>query len=154
MSYVTNVAVTIMDDFNPEKGKPAGDGWSVVKNPTGQAQDFNQGAGGKFVFIYYQTRDSGDPVSGLRMITGKDSPTPPGWVKIDKDLNAGHEGKFIYLCYATTPGAPKMFTVKAGFGDSIESAMKDFFPQDIVLRQDTNEGGGGKYIFLGYEYQD
>jgi hypothetical protein len=152
MSYVTEVTVKLSDSKDWHTVSPGND-WTPVSNNQNVVQDFNQGAGGKYVFIFYRAATAGDPISGLRMITGKDAQAPAGWQKINVDLNAGSGGAFIYLCYTTTPGAPQIDRLKSGNGGSVESAMNQFNGQDIVLRQDTNQGAEGAFVFLGYAYR-
>jgi hypothetical protein len=154
---VTDVAVMIMESNNPiGGGPPASDNWFVVKNKGDIPQDFNRGVHGKWIFVYYKLGE-GNPLSGLRMIRSErknDVTVPAGWTKIDKDLKAGAGGQFIYLCKICTPGAPRIKMLKAGCGDSVESAVKDFNHGDIVVMQDVNEGVHGKFIYLGYTYDD
>ncbi|MBI1204636.1 MAG: hypothetical protein GC182_19210 [Rhodopseudomonas sp.] len=154
MAYVTEIAVSELDTDDWHKGLPKKDPnkWKVVCNKDNDPQDFNKGHGGKFIYIYFKQDESGYPISGLRMITGKDANPPAPWQKIDVDLNAKAGGEFIYLCYQNTANAPQISILKAGFGDTVESAMNDFSAGDIVLRQDANQGSGGKFIFLGFAY--
>lgn len=154
MSYVTNIDVKALDSDDWRKGLPAGDHWLVVKNKNGDAQDFNQGASGKYIYIYYQSLDDGQGVEAIRFIKGKDAIVPKGWTKIDCDLNGGSGGEYIYLCYIKSADSNLIYELQSGFGDSLESAMSDFNQDAVVLRQDLNEGAKGKYIFLGYYFNN
>jgi hypothetical protein len=154
MSYVTNIDVKALDSNDWRKGLPAGDHWLVVKNKNGDAQDFNQGAGGKYIFIYYQILDSGFGVEAIRFIKGKNPVTPRGWTKVNCDLNNGAGGDYIYLYYIKSADSNHIYELQSGFGDSLESAMSDFNRDAVVLRQDLNESVEGKFIYLGYYYNN
>ena len=153
MSYVTNLSVKKSGSSDWRKTKPAGDNWEVVRNKGGEAQDFNQNAGGEYIFIYYQTGGSGPGVAAVRFIIGKDAKTPNGWNKEDVDLNAGAGGEFIYLCYRRSAESNYIKEFQSGYGKTEESAFKDFNRNAVVLRQDLNRGAKGKYIYLGYYYK-
>jgi hypothetical protein len=152
MSYVTEVTVEVQSSGTPVN--PPGQGWNVVRNKNGDPQDFNQGAGGKYIFIFYKTSDSGVAIGGLRFIKGENASAPSGWQKYPEDLNNGAGGEYIYLCSAPSTDFRFMKDMMSGYGDSVESAMGDFPENAVVLRQDTNQGAGGKYIFLGYFFND
>lgn len=152
MSYVTEVTVEIQSSSTPTT--PPGQGWNVVRNIDGEPQDFNQGAGGKYIFIFYKTSDSGVAIGGLRLIKGENVNAPSGWEKYPQDLNSGAGGDYIYLCSAPSTDFRFIRELICGFGSSVESAMGDFPENAVVLRQDANQGAGGKYIFLGYVFND
>ncbi|POA97052.1 hypothetical protein C2134_19055 [Chromobacterium sinusclupearum] len=152
MSYVVNISAAARNDDNWRASLPPGAGWNVVANKNGSAQDFNQGSGGKFIYIYYQTAESGKGVSAIRFITGKEAVPPAGWQKINVDLNDGAGGLYIYLCFQNSAESDYIGTLQSGYGDSKESAFSDFGEFAVVMAQDINQGAGGKFIYLGYYY--
>ncbi|CCN72234.1 hypothetical protein [Vibrio nigripulchritudo] len=152
MTYVSNIKVITSEDEDYTKSKPTGNSWYVVRNIHDQAQDFNQGGGGKYVFIFYQTSESSEGIEAIRFVEGENAKEPAGWTKIDVNLNSGTDGCFIYLCYRKSVGANFIKLLCSGFGDSEESAFDDFEMSDAVLRQDLARGTGGKYIYLGYKF--
>lgn len=154
MPYAVNIAAAAIDNDNWRSAQPPGAGWNVVTNKYGSAQDFNQGAKGKFIYIYYQTSDSGKGISAIRFITGQNpNITPPaGWQKVDVDLNAGAGGLYIYLCFQTNAESNYIGTMLSGYGDSVQNAFSDFGEAAVVMAQDINQGAGGKFIYLGYYY--
>jgi hypothetical protein len=152
MAYVSEIAVRIADKADWQAVRPGND-WEVVTNAANAPQDFNQGAGGKFVFVFYRPTLTGNPVSGLRLITGEKTPAPAGWTKLPQDLNAGSGGDFIFLAYTTTAGAPEIAKLTAGSGGSVGGAFESFALTDTVLRLDANKGANGKFVFLGFVYR-
>lgn len=152
MSYIVEITARALESADWNQGMPAGSGWQVVKNKNGDPQDFNQGAGGKFIYIYYQLASSGKGLSAIRFITGSGATPPAGWQKVDVDLNSGAGGQFIYLCYQKNAEADYIATLQSGYGDTVESAFGDFGRSAVVLAQDLNESAKGKYIYLGYYF--
>ena len=126
----------------------------MVRNINGEPQDFNQGAGGQYIYIFYKTSDSGVAIGGLRLIKGEDAPAPYGWQKLPQDLNSGAGGDYIYLCWAPSSEFRFIKQLICGYGNSVANAMDDFPEDAVVLRQDTNQAAGGKFIFLGYQFND
>ena len=43
-------------------------------------------------------------ITGLAIVYGNDTTPPPGYTKIDIDLNRGSGGEYVYLCYSTDTG--------------------------------------------------
>ena len=152
MSYIVEMTARALDNADWTHGMPAGSGWQVVNNKNNDPQDFNQGAEGKYIYIYYQTGTSGKGVAAMRFITGKDATAPTGWQKVDVDLNDGAGGQYIYLCYQKNSDADYIATLQSGYGDSVESAFCDFGRSAVVLAQDLNEDAKGKFIYLGYYF--
>lgn len=152
MSYIIDITVKAADSDDPSSVKPAGQDWYVVKNKNGEPQDFNQGAGGKYIYIFYQTGTTGQAIIGFRFITGDGVTPPAGWTMIQQDLNQDAGGKYIYLCYAKDSNFPYIDSMQSGYGSSVGSAMEDFPETAVVMTQDTNQDAGGKYVFLGYFY--
>ena len=153
MKYVDDLRVEILDNDDWENKIPDDGGeWQVVRNIDGKAQDFNMKVGGKYIYVYYRLTESGNGISAIRFIQGENTDAPAGWCKIDKDFNMGAGGKYIYLCFRQSSDTKCIARFFAGFGEGVANAMNDFQPDAVVLRQDLNEGAGGKYIFLGYYY--
>ncbi len=152
MPYAINITVRASESSDWRKVIPAGDNWNVVKNKYGEAQDFNEGAHGEFIFIFYQTGESGQGLAAIRFITGQNTSPPIGWTKVDVDINKGAGGEYIYLCYLRSPEATYINHFQSGFGKSEGSAFSDFTPNAVVLSQDLNKGAHGKYIYLGYYF--
>ena len=152
MSYVTNVAVKASNSDDWVDVIPSGVGWHVVKNINGAAQDFNQGASGDYIFIFYQNETVGDGIEAIRFVTGKHAQPPTGWEKEATDLNSGAGGEYIYLCYRKSAGAQYIQEFISGFGEKEISAYNDFPSDAVVLRQDINKGAKGLYVYLGYTY--
>ena len=154
MPYVINLTVKKSIDSDWRQLQPAGDGWNVVKNKNGDAQDFNQGAGGDYIFIFYQIGVSGKGIAAVRFIKGEGAKAPDGWTKEDIDLNAGAGGEYIYLCYLRNSESEYIREFVSGSGKSAGSAFDDFDSSAVVLRQELNKGAKGKYIYLGYRYNN
>lgn len=158
MKSVINVEVTSSENDEAKSPTPEGD-WICVKNKYDKNQDFNQGNGGLFVWVWYQTKDvilgdTRESVSALRFLTGNDAIIAPvGWIKCGINFNNKDDKEAIYLFYKKTAGFDCIEKLVAGYGNSTQSAMDDFDKSAIVLRQDTNRvaGGDSKFIFLGYE---
>ncbi|OHX10215.1 hypothetical protein [Chromobacterium sphagni] len=152
MPYVVNITAAAIDNDDWRSKLPPGEGWTVVTNKNGSAQDFNQGAKGKFIYIYYQTAQTGKGVSAIRFITGKDATPPAGWQKVNVDLNDGAGGLFIYLCFQNSAETNYIGRIQSGYGDTVQSAFGDFDEYAVVMAQDINQGAGGKFIYLGYNF--
>ncbi len=131
-----------------------GEGWHVVCNKTKLPQDFNQKASGKYIYIFFRTDVKVEGAVAAIRITASNG-TSEEWITCPQNLNEGTSSKkALYLSYCNLKCAtdPVVGGVQSGYGASVESAMKDFSPGHVVLRQDVNQGAGGKYIFLGYTY--
>jgi hypothetical protein len=153
MDYVTDVMVKARGDSNWVDSSP-GNGWEVVKNIRGEAMEFGKGHGGRHTYIFYKRGSTAPPISALMMVKGRDAQPLEGWDRITTYFNMGADGEYIYLCYRRSAGGAHISTLKAGYGDAVNGAMEDFKPGDIVIFQDTSEGSGGKYCFLGWAFGD
>jgi len=147
MAHVTEITVKLSDK-TPEF--PDGKDWQIVRNADKEPQDFSQGAGGKYVYVFYKT-GTGKGISALRFIHDA-TPVPSGWTKLDVGFSKNR--KRTFLCYQESSDFACISSLKAGYGKSVGNAMDDFSQGDIIIFQDTNEGDGGKFIFLGYSYTD
>ncbi|CAJ59088.1 MULTISPECIES: hypothetical protein [Frankia] len=73
-----------------------------------------------------------------------DEPTPDGWIKIGKDLNAGAGGAYLYFAYEKGSGAPITNIIFLLSKD--ESAPPSYHRIDV----DLNKGAGGAYIYAAF----
>lgn len=85
----------------------------------------------------------------LTVISGDSSKiqAPPGYTRIDQDLNQGASGKYIYLCYQIGEG-PAITDITFIEGDSSNITAPAGYTKIGV---DLNQGAGGKYIYLCYQ---
>jgi hypothetical protein len=88
-----------------------------------------------------------EPITGLEVVTGKPPiEAPPGFKKLDADLNKGAKGKYIYLCYKRGGGRPITDLAVIVDGSSKVAAPAGY----TKISKDLNEGAHGKYIYLCY----
>jgi hypothetical protein len=114
--------------------------------------NLNEGAGGKYIYFYYQTGlDDSPALTNLTMVTGQDISAPFGWTKIKLNLNAGTNGMHIYLCYQQGPSSDpiRQFRVLTGSDPEIPAGFtivgnyyRDNSPQNL------NEAAGGQRLWL------
>ncbi|ABD12086.1 hypothetical protein CcI156_19340 [Frankia sp. CcI156] len=71
-------------------------------------------------------------------------PAPSGWIKIDKDLNAGAGGAYLYFAYEKGAGDP--ITNIIFLLNKDESAPPSYHRIDV----DLNKGAGGAYIYAAF----
>lgn len=116
--------------------------------------DLNATAGGAHIYLCYrkgtesELRSAGiKPISEIRVIEGKNTPTPNGYTKINVDLNQGAGGSYLYLCYkrGEFQEAIKDITVIQGRSSSIEPPDKQHYTKVNV---DLNKGAGGDFLFF------
>ncbi len=88
-----------------------------------------------------------DSISEVTVIYGGSSgiQPPPGYTKVDVDLNRGAGGDFIYVCYKRGIGAPVTDLAVTLNGDS-PPAGAAWTKIDV----DLNRNAGGDYIYLWY----
>lgn len=86
----------------------------------------------------------------IDVITSSDPnfPPPPGFEKIDSDLNKGAKGDFVYLCAKWGSRPDGIVDLHAIIGDNPGSMAPPGGYE--IIRKDLNKGSGGKYIFLCY----
>lgn len=121
---------------------------------------------GKFVYLYYKKlrvsasgrrKSDPKPITDLHIAASEtpDIQCPPGYTKIDIDLNKGVAGSFIYLCYTTDPakarekdkdGLPIRSVCVISSDDPNIPAPYGF----TRIGVDLNYGAGGKRIYLCY----
>lgn len=83
-------------------------------------------------------------VTALTVLEG-DQPTPEGWVKINKDLNAGAGGAYLYFAYELSGSHLPLTNIIFLLDPSQEVP-----PTYIKIPLDLNKGAGGKYIYAAY----
>ena len=49
--------------------------------------DLNRGSGGQYIYLSYSKVGGGAPITDLMVIEGENAPPPPGWGKLNQDLN-------------------------------------------------------------------
>jgi hypothetical protein len=116
--------------------------------------DLNRNAGGKWIFLCYHKASynaSGQikPAITDVVVVWDEEPTPPGYTRIQVDLNANAGGKWIYLCYKIGDYDPDtaILDVTVFGGDSRDVVPPYGFTK---LDRDVNAGAKGDFIFLGY----
>lgn len=76
-------------------------GYKKVQSPAGADMDFNKGAKGDYVGVCYKVEDYSPETAILDIdavqSSRSDGQPPPGFIKVDGDLNAGASGDYIYL---------------------------------------------------------
>jgi hypothetical protein len=116
--------------------------------------DLNEGAGGRHVYLYYQTGlDTEEAVTELTAVTGQDISPPYGWTKVGINLNDGAGGQFIYLSFqkglSTTP--VRELRVLSGDNPLVPdgfSLVGNYYRNNDP--QDLNEAAGGQRLWLAY----
>lgn len=106
-------------------------------------------------------------INKLTVISGStDNPNvkaPPGYTRIDYDLNKEAGGDYLYLCYNKEPcpdafeidpqnlPKPGILDIKVVGAKNEEDAMK-LKPEGFTMHPlDLNKGAGGDYIYLCYK---
>ncbi|MCL2328553.1 MAG: hypothetical protein FWC39_08590 [Bacteroidetes bacterium] len=143
--------------------------------------DLNEGAGGKWIYLYYarvDTENTGITFGSLGVVYnccfGQNmgslgvSPTP-GYNKIGfnfdggwQDLNEGAGGHYMYL--QARPASFPQSTPYYNLGGKVildigvvsltaplSPVFKSLFPEYTFISTDLNMGAGGKYIYLFYK---
>lgn len=120
----------------------------------GGDQDLNEGAGGEYVYLCYSTDPSkGPPITAIQVAASSSKDDcdciPPGYTKVEGDLNKGAGGKYVYVSYVTGTKAKPVTEITFVTDDS-----KLIWPRDsdfYRINQDCNEGAGGRYIYMAYK---
>lgn len=116
------------------------------------SRDLNAGAGGNYIYLELTRADTGEgPVTGITVIEGGSATPPPGFTKIDKNLNAGtgRDTADLYLCTSKQPGTP--------IADVVVNSARDWShaidpPSGyIAVPVDLNKEAGGDFIYLCYK---
>lgn len=111
------------------------------------AQDLNEGAGGKYIYLCYSKNDLYPPITGLFLTDSQNEQPPSGYYKYPIDLNAGAGGKWIFLCSTTAPEAGAPITDITFVKGENAPAPTGYIRLDL----DLNRGAGGRYIYLCYK---
>lgn len=132
---------------------------STIEPPAGYTKipyDLNAGAGGDFIYVcFHKARWPGvfkpapRGVGELKIIYGKDAQPPPGFIKIDVDLNRGAGGEFVYLCYRlieydNAEVIKDIVVIGGGSSDVNPPYGYTKIPDDL------NAGAGGEFVYLCY----
>ena len=127
--------------------------WSEINfnHPDHIMQDLNCGSGGKYIYPVKQwTFDPNNAITGFAFIQGWDDP-PPGFTKLDQDLNEGAGGEYNYLCIRKGAGGKRVTDISfISFQGSYDSHIYEdwwVFPQDL----NTEASTVGEYIYLVYK---
>lgn len=99
-----------------------------------------------FALLYSSASVQSAAITGLAVIYGENTPPPPGYEKINVDLNHGAGGEYVYICYSTEPGPP-ITNIQVFAGDSSNFPIQNGYTK---LGEDLNKGAGGKFIYLCY----
>ena len=83
-------------------------------------------------------------ITDIRIIEGKSTPTPQGYLKVSVDLNYSVGGKYLYLCFKRSNDQP-ITGLKV-----IEGKNASPPPGYTKIDVDLNWGAGGKYLYLCY----
>ena len=139
-------------------------GSSSISAPMGYEKypyDLNKGSGGAFIYVCYAKKSKEvivsnniRPIVDLMVITGKNTSTPAGYVKIPVDLNKGAGGEYIYLCKKYGQSGRHVDGIRdiviIGGDSSTIPPPYDYTKTPV----DLNKGAGGKYIYLCYTKKD
>lgn len=129
-----------------------------IQAPVGYTKvegDLNYGTGGNFVYLCYHRGQLAEPISELFVMGGKTAEVlspPPGYAKIDADLNSGALlGEKITLCVQRArpleqPRPQHVITDLYVVYDTKGETSPP--PQFYKLPYDLNKGTSGNYVYL------
>jgi len=117
-------------------------------------KDLSHGNGSQLATYLCYKRESGKaPITGLWTTTCASSP-PPGFVKLQEDLNTGTGGSAVHLCYTQDAEIPAEFGYRAAPITDIQAICTKVMrgvqyreqapPGYITLPQDLNAGAGSQ----------
>ena len=151
-SFITDV-MTIASENQSAYTAYTSQGWTVV------GKDLNAGAGGKYIYLLYKTKDSqgssGTPITGFYIKTGEGRPNSIShggrtyyYVTADgaADLNSGAHGAYIYLYYTKDAFSPARAVTGISFNSTQAFAVGA--NGDTANGYDLNSGAGGDYIYM------
>jgi hypothetical protein len=101
------------------------------------------------IFLLPLMAQAQESISEVTVIFGGSSSiqAPPGYTKINVDLNQDAGGDYIYLCYKKGVGAPITgLAVTYNNNLNLPGGYQDWTRVDV----DLNRGAGGAYIWLWY----
>ncbi|MFJ9692399.1 hypothetical protein [Kitasatospora sp. NPDC101183] len=133
------MAVTNIDILDG-KDQPPPSGWHKDNH------DLNEGAGGDYLYLTWETDGSSGAVTDLYVLDGQGE-APSGYTKIDVDLNKGAGGDYLYLCFAKGGATPITDLCVISSSDPNANPPAGFKRYDL----DLNKGAKGKYIYLCYK---
>ena len=90
------------------------------------------------------------PITGLKILYGKDAQAPPNYTVIPVDLNSEAGGEYIYLAYSTdkNEGLPITAIQVAASGKQDDP---DCIPPGYTkVDGDLCKGSGPKYVYMSY----
>jgi hypothetical protein len=85
-------------------------------------------------------------VTDLMVLEGKGSEPPSGWVKIEKDLNAGAGGSYLYFAYEKGDNPARALTAITFLVGQDQRTPYGY----TKINVDLNKGAHGKYIFTAF----
>jgi hypothetical protein len=143
MLYVNNIIVQSSNGQMPDN--PPGFPYRVNV-------DFNQGAGGDYVDVFYSMGDQ-DAITDLR-VSGSDDRDEAkrmarrdGYILVAGDLNQHAGGEYIYISFSRDASRGKAITQIGAFVSSSRIDNKPY-GWDAWSATDCNRGAGGQYIYL------
>lgn len=186
VTYIKDIRIEISDSYRPQKEvtefvdegytrlmPEAYDNYKPYMDYAQDANgDLNQGAGGKWIFVWYKTTtEINKSITNLYLYSGYSSNHTPksgdyynykhvpmsdnNTSNKGSDLNAGIPyRKIIYLLGTKEAGVPitniKLIVSNKKY-NSLPAGYFHVKNQDGDFPQDLNEGVGGKYIYLLYK---
>ncbi|MDF2544780.1 MAG: rane attack complex component/perforin/complement [Herbinix sp.] len=128
--------------------------WVLCDNPSRQEE--LKDAFAKYAENNY-SRISQNCVTCLDVIGSSNAGIAPkfGYIKINKDLNAGAGGQYIYLCYKeglddlNNPDKP-ITNIDVIIANSLNEARNQTPANHTLIEYDLNTGARGKYIYICY----
>ncbi len=128
--------------------------WILSDNPSRQEElknAFSEYAKNNYSRIYQKC------ITCLDVIGSSNAGIAPkfGYIKINKDLNAGAGGQYIYLCYKEglddINNSDKPITnIEVVVANSLNEARNIIPANHTLMEYDLNAGAGGKYIYICY----
>ena len=114
--------------------------------------DLNSGARGEYIWLAYsQHIKNGAPITGIQVSSSKKkndvTSIPPGYTKVEGDLNRGAGGRYIYLSYTRDPSRPPITAVDVIVGTKDWIAPREGF---VRINQDCNEDAKGNFVYICY----
>ena len=129
-----------------------GKGTSAPLGYTKIPTDLNSGAGGEYIYLAYTKDPSmGTPITAIQCAASSHhhdkACIPPGYTKVDGDLNREAGGKYIYMSFIKDSSAQPITDI-----DVIVGTERLIWPKKNFIRinQDCNQGAGGKYVYIVY----
>ncbi len=117
--------------------------------------NLNDGTTGDYVYLMYKEGlDVEQSITGLATVSGVNPTAPPGWSRVEGNLNAGTGSgdPEIYLCYQRdfTDNPVRQIRIIKGEDTPLPEGFEfvtNFYFGNI---QDLNKGAGGSALFLAF----